>query len=217
MTVVDDNYILEEDDLPILVEVLTSASPKWELIGSGLRLRDYMMAQCKNSDIMLSLRNVLKKWIQGNGHQTITLGQLRKTLASNCVGCPRLSCGLVLEFSASKGSDYMLSHKDMSIILLILTPVAYTWDNIGFALGISTAVLNVIKKDNSYSMEALMYVVQEWLQGNGSYPQTLFKLRDALASEDVGHRNLAMVLIPKFYAAKRNKGHLIPAEPAKEG
>ena len=216
--VVDEYYELSADDISILVNILTSVSDKWKNIGVALKLHSYMIVPCKESDNILSLTNILNKWIEGNGEKTITLGQLRKTLASNIVGSPRLSYELIPRFSKANGFDYRLSYEDLPLILKIIVSLGSKWEILGIALGLSPYKLEDIRANNSSPLDRLIEVLQEWLHEDKT--PTLFQLRDVLASHMVRNRVLAENLIPKFYEAKINKGHHMAhtnnaAEPAK--
>ncbi len=99
MSSVGSGYILEDTDVPHLVMCLESMRHKWEELGIALGLPPNVREQCKSSRNILSLENILFEWVQGQGFQPVSLGQLVKALAGNIVGHRRLAADLIPEFN----------------------------------------------------------------------------------------------------------------------
>ena len=80
---------LTDKDVPVLIELMISGNFKWEEIGIALGLPEYVREECRNGRTNLcKLTNILTAWISGryNGTKEVTLGSLKKALASEMVG-----------------------------------------------------------------------------------------------------------------------------------
>jgi len=106
MDTVDENYKLseDEDDVSILVEILSPVRHSWEEIAVALNLPVGTRAQYDKKDFTIALTNVLKAWASGKGGKNITLGKLRKVLAGPIVAFPELADKLIPEFNKAKKS-----------------------------------------------------------------------------------------------------------------
>ena len=80
------DYVLKQEDVPYLVEILTPMSHKWQELGIVLHLHEHVRKQCKSDENIISLTNVLSNWVLGNGITPVTLGQLKEKVKSKVVG-----------------------------------------------------------------------------------------------------------------------------------
>ncbi len=100
MSSVGSDYILKDTDVPRLVKCLASRSHIWELLGIALHLPQSVREKCRNSSTnILSLEKILFEWVEGQGLQPASLGQLVKALAGDIVGSGRLASDLISEFN----------------------------------------------------------------------------------------------------------------------
>ncbi len=99
MSCVGSNYILKDTDVPRLVKCLTSMSFRWQELGIALHLPHSVRQQCRSSRNILSLDNILSEWVEGQGLQPASLGQLVNALAGDIVGRGRLAGDLISEFN----------------------------------------------------------------------------------------------------------------------
>jgi len=207
MSAKDEGYMLSEDDVSVLVEILTECNFKWEEIGIALRLPRSVIEQCRTTNNTISLTNILREWIQENGNKCVSLDRLKVALASETVGRPAIAHQLIPEFM-EKNSDCILSEADILLLLEILVPVSHKWEIISLALGVPVHLREDIKIKTGDSVSALSQVLTEWVCRNGIQLPTLRQLRIALASNMVGYTMLAEDLILQFNKAKRNTSKL---------
>ena len=105
MSAVGDGYKCTDEDVSLLGEILTPVCNKWKEIAIALKLPHYMLDQWRNENHVIALNNVLNEWIQGNGDEVITLGKLRKILASKTVGHRVLADKLIPEFNKARRKE----------------------------------------------------------------------------------------------------------------
>ncbi len=96
---VGSDYILKDTDVPRLVKCLVSNSHIWEVLGLALGLPQSVREQCRRGRSILSLEMILSEWVEGQGLQPASLGQLVKALAGGIVGHGRLARDLISEFN----------------------------------------------------------------------------------------------------------------------
>ena len=92
--------------------------------------------------------------------------------------------------------NYKLSEGDIPILVEILTPVNYKWEDIATALGLPQFVKEQCR--TSTKSIAFTNVLQEWISGNGNKNITLGQLKKALSQQNVGSSEPAELLISDF-------------------
>ncbi len=82
------DYCLDKEDVNWVFEVLVRVSHKWELIAVALNFLEYERTTCRNSDIKLSLYNVLSHWLARDTSTPpgVTMNTLLTALRSETVG-----------------------------------------------------------------------------------------------------------------------------------
>ena len=99
------------------------------------------------------------------------------------------------------GEDYDLSGDDVSIVVEILTPVSFKWEEIAIALNLP--VVAKMQCRNPMHIIALTNVLNAWWSIKDK-KHTLGQLRKAIAGPIVGHGRLAGKLISEFNKAKES-------------
>ena len=97
------DYVLKDADIPVLMLILTQISHKWQHLATVLQLPHFLIAQCRNNSLILSMNGVIREWIAGNGVKPITLGTLKRKLESVKVGEKDFAKDLIANFNKEKG------------------------------------------------------------------------------------------------------------------
>ncbi len=101
------DHCLDKEDVNWMFEVLVKVSHKWELIAVTLNFMKYQIATCRNSDIKLSLHNVLSYWLARDTSTPpgLTMNTLLTALRSETVGEGRVAQELEEKYRLRQSSS----------------------------------------------------------------------------------------------------------------
>ncbi len=101
------DHCLDKEDVNWMFEVLVKVSHKWELIAVTLNFMKYQIATCRNSDIKLSLHNVLSYWLARDTSTPpgLTMNTLLTALRSETVGEGRVAQELEEKYRLRRSSS----------------------------------------------------------------------------------------------------------------
>ncbi len=101
------DYCLDKEDVHWIFEVLVKVSHKWELIAVTLNFMTYEIATYRNSDIKLSLHNVLSHWLARDTSTPpgVTMNTLLTALRSETVGEGRVAQELEEKYRLRQSSS----------------------------------------------------------------------------------------------------------------
>ncbi len=87
------DYCLDKEDVNWMFEGLVKVSHKWELIAVALNFLEYERTTCRDSDIKLSLHNVLSHWLARDTSTPpgVTMNALLTALRSETIGEGRVA------------------------------------------------------------------------------------------------------------------------------
>ncbi len=101
------DHCLDKEDVHWIFEVLVKVSHKWELIAVILNFMKYEIVTCRNSDIKLSLHNVLSHWLARDTSTPpgFTMNTLLTALRSEAVGEGRVAQELEEKYRLRQSSS----------------------------------------------------------------------------------------------------------------
>ena len=104
MAAASNEYVLQERDIHLLLNILAVTSHKWEELGTALGLPKNVREQSRQDrNNILSLSNILREWLSGNGVRPTTLGNLKQKLGTAMVGEGVLAQQLIQRFNKAAG------------------------------------------------------------------------------------------------------------------
>ena len=97
---------------------------------------------------------------------------------------------------SSVGSNYILKDTDVPYLMECLTPMAYKWEELGIALGLSK---HAIQECRGHEIILSLHgILVKWVEGHGLQSASLGQLVKVLTSELIGQGRLASKLISDF-------------------
>ena len=100
MATASNECVLQERDISELLNILAVMSHKWEELGTALGLPKNVREQSRQDrSNILSLGNILREWLSGNGVRPTTLGNLKQKLETATVGEVVLAQQLIQRFN----------------------------------------------------------------------------------------------------------------------
>ncbi len=114
------DYCLDKKDVHWMFEVLVKVSHKWELIAVALNFLEYERITCSDSDIKLSLHNVLSLWLATDTSTPpgVTMNTLLTALRSEIVGEGRVAQELEDKYRLRQSSsthNFLASTSSLSL------------------------------------------------------------------------------------------------------